>query len=400
MGVVCWFAVDQPTGWDFAVTQRAIHSLRNGTDPYLNDIAAQNAYLQTAAAQRGDPRPFVYVYPPITLQGLRAIAAAPDKAVKFIYWTFYVLMVLAQLLVARRLAMPHEKYVADLLAPLPLFFPGLLLFDSVLGGNIAFILFGLIFLAAWRGWTRGHWAWFYAAVFLASCVKVPYLTLLAIPLLSAPRQWLSASAIAAAGLALFAMQIRLWPVSFRNYLQATNRMFSFNHDFGSGPAGRVGASLAALHLPSTLPSVLFYLVASLTIFFGLYRLSRAYRRGYLTREQWIPLMMVGVLLLNPRLIEYEIFPFTFFMAIIGYRLIAATKRPRLTGAIVLLVWVAANCAAEISRVFWRNCECALLVSLFLLGYRQVRRVAGQNASLEPAAAYLDATKVVGSASTV
>jgi len=379
IGILCWIAVDQPIAWDFHVMQRAMLSVRAGSDPYLNDIATQDAYQHSSAALRGDPRPFGYVYPPITLPLLRLIARGPERLVQFLYWMLYALMVLTQLIVARRLAMREEEYVADLLLPVPLFFPGLLLFDSVLGGNIAFILFGLVFLACWQGWTWGRWAFFYAAVLLSSCFKMPYLTLLAIPLFSARRQWLPACGTAAAAIGLFTMQIWLWPDLFQHYLLAINRVFSFNNDFGSGPAGRFGASLAALGLPYTLPSAFFYLATSLVIFFSLYRLSRAFQTGYVTREQWIPLMMLGVLLLNPRLIEYEIFPFTFFMAIVAYRLITSTKRPRLISAAALTGWIAANCAAEFSRTFWKNCECALLLTLFLLGYRQLlRSIDGQS----------------------
>jgi hypothetical protein len=379
VGILCWIAVDQPIAWDFAVTQRAIDSLRSGTDPYLNDIAAQDAYQHSSAALTAGPRPFVYVYPPVTLQLLRPLARAPEKLVKFGYWTLYVLLVLAQLLVARRLATAEERYIADLLLPVPLFFPGLLLFDSVLGGNIAFILFGLIFLAGWQGWTRNRWAWFYAAVLFASCFKIPYLTLLAIPPLSARRQWVQSSAAAAAAMAFFAMQNWLWPVSFQHYLLAIDRIFSFNNDFGSGPAGRLGACLAALHLPYALPSTVFYIATSIVIFFALHRLSRAYHSGYLTREQWVPLMMLGVMLLNPHLIEYEIFPFTFFMAIVAYRLVVATKRPGLTMALALPVWITANCLAEMSRTFWKDCEGALVVALFILGYGHLRIIAHRNA---------------------
>jgi hypothetical protein len=373
IAIPCWIAVDQPVAWDFSVIQQAMHSLRNGHDPYLDGIDAQEAYLHSSAALRGDPRPYVYVYTPVTLLLLRPFARAPEMVVELSYWTIYMLLILAQLVIAKRLARPQEKYAADLFMPLPLFFPGLLLYDSVLGGNVAFILFGLILLACWRGWTRERWLAFYAAVLLASCFKPTYLTLLAIPLLSGRRQWIPASVAATAGIGLFAVQPYLWPVSFHNYLLAIDRIFSFNNDFGSGPAGRLGASLAALHLPYTLPSVLVYLAGSLLVLFFLFRFAASYRAGLLSREQWIPLMMLGVLLLNPRLIEYEIFPSTFFMAFVAYRLIASSARPRLVATLLFPVWIGANYFANGSRTFWKCCECVFLLVLFVGGCWQIQR---------------------------
>jgi hypothetical protein len=338
LAIPFWIAGDGTIAWDYGVLQRAMEALHVGQDPYLTGIAAQDAYRQSPTLQAQEQPPIIYVYSPATLPLLQFLCALPQAVVATIYWTVYVLLILAQLLVSTRLAGPRERRIALMLAPVAVFFPGLLIFDSVLSGNVAFLLFGLVFLAAWWGWSRGHWLFFYAAVILAACFKIPYLMLLAIPLLAGRKQWPQAIATAVAVLGAYALQFRIWPVSFHNYLLAIDRIFSFNKDFGSGPAGRFGAAFAALGLPYPKPEMFFYLATALPLFLVLLYLSRYYRQGVLRREEWLPVLLLGVLLLNPRLIEYEIFPFTIAMALVAWRLITAVTRPRLVAALALPLW--------------------------------------------------------------
>jgi hypothetical protein len=83
-------------------------------------------------------------------------------------------------------------------------------------------------------------------------------------------------------------------------------------------------------------------------------------------------MSLGVMLLNPRLIEYEIFPFTFFMAIIAYRLIASSAWPRVAATLLFSIWIGINYFANGSRTCWKCCECAFLLVLFVGGYWQLQ----------------------------
>lgn len=375
LAIPFWIAGDGIIAWDYSVLRNAMQALHAGQDPYLTGIAAQDAYRQSPELQAHELAPVIYVYSPVTLPLLRFLSAQPPTAVAATYWSIYALLVVVQLLVSTRLAAPRERRIVLLFAPMAVFFPGLLIFDSVLGGNIAFLLFGLIFFAAWMGWERGRWLFFYAAVVLAAFCKIPYLSLLAIPLLAGRRQWLPAVTAAFAGLGAYALQYLVWPVSFHNYLLAVDRIFSFNNDFGSSPAGRFGAALAALGLPYSLPGTIFFLATALPLFLVLLRLSRRYRQGALSREQWLPVMLLGVLLLNPRLNEYEIFPFSIAMALIASRLVRAARRPWLAAAVVLPLWGAMNYFANASRICWKNLECAVLVALIVGGCWQLLRLA-------------------------
>ncbi len=139
-------------------------------------------------------------------------------------------------------------------APVAAFFPGLLANGTILGGNIAYILYALVLLAAVVGWRRGSWHWFYLAVLAASCVKAPLLSLVAIPVLSARRQWIPAGITTAAGAAFFAMQPLVWPTLFKHYLQAVELQFSYNHDFGSSPAGLFSEILTITASPTLSPA--------------------------------------------------------------------------------------------------------------------------------------------------
>src|SRR6201999_375654 len=108
---------------------------------------------------------------------------------------------------------------------------------TVLGGNIAYILYGAVLAAAFLGWKKNLWWCFYVVVLFAACVKAPLLSLALLPALSARKQWLPTTATVAAGLLLFACQPLIWPALFKHYLEAVELQFSFNQDFGCSPAG-------------------------------------------------------------------------------------------------------------------------------------------------------------------
>lgn len=378
VGLAAWYAVDQPTGWDYGVITKAAREVGAGMNPYRVEAAEQDAFLQSAAARAGAPRPFIYVYPPVTLLALKVFADLPLVLRNGCYWLLYGLMILLQIRVALLLAEPRERIFLCSVAPLVLFFPGGLLFDSVLGGNIAFILYGLIFGALWIGWKRDRWGWFYAAVLLASCVKMPYLEYLAIPLLCRRGRWLQVSAVAAGGVALFAAQGLLRPALFHDYMDAVNRIFVYNNDFGSGPSGRFGAVAGALGRHYALWGTVFYLALSAALFGFLLSLSRFYKRGVLRDEQWFPVMLLGVALLFPRLIEYDLFPFTIAMALLAFRGVRATRHPRTWTSVLLTAWIGANlwaCGwAGDGRLAWKNIACVLLLSVFAGGCVPLLRV--------------------------
>jgi hypothetical protein len=225
----------------------------------------------------------------------------------------------------------------------------------------------MVLFCAVIGWRRGNWMWFYLAVVAASCVKAPLLSLLAIPVLSARRQWIPAGLSAAAGLALFGVQPMLWPSLFRHYLQAVELQFSYNRDFGCSPAGLFSGLLFDRGIPYSPASYVFYLYYTIPLCAMLFYLSRQFLGGRFNLRQWIPVLLVGVILLNPRILEYDEIVLAIPLTLIAWRFASPYLRTKPAIAAVAAVFLIANCIAYQSWNIWKLTEGPLLVLFFLLG---------------------------------
>jgi hypothetical protein len=301
------------------------------------------------------------------------IGAFPAALYIWGYWLFYAAGTLAQIWVGMQATEPKERRVFAFLAPAAPFFPGLLQTSTLMCGNIAYILYGLIFVAALLGWRRGKWHWFYAATLAASCFKIPMLSLLAIPLLSARKQWLPACTTATAGVGLFIVQLWIWPVYFCNYLRSVELQFSYNHDFGSSLAGLFSQLLLNAGQPYATASTIFYILYALLILGVLLYLSWQFLDGKFALKQWIPVMVTGVFLLNPRIQEYDYAPVTLFMALILWRCIASLTSPAraiyssfLFFAVVNVIFVLIE-PIDTSSFYLKCIQCFLLAGAFAAG---------------------------------
>jgi len=251
------------------------------------------------------------------------------------------------------------------LAPVAPFFPGLLADGTVLSGNVAHILYASVLLAAFVGWRRGSWKWFYLATLAASCVKVPFLCLVVIPILSARRQWIPAAMTAFTGISLFAIQPPIWPSLFKHYLQSLKLMFSYSRDFGCSPAGLFSDLLYHYGIPYSSASTIFYLCYALPLFGLLFYLSRHFLRGDFSLSQWIPVLFVGVILFNPRLIEYDVAPLALPLPLIAWRFLSTfTTTPRTI--LFLSLFFAATNSIAVHRWELRKVIDGLLLALFFM----------------------------------
>ncbi len=376
---VAAMAYTGPAGWDAQISWRAVQTIHRGGDPYAVGIAAQLAFLNRPHPSPSDRIPYAYVYSPMTLPLLRLCAAVPGWLLGLLYGLAVLSGFLLELWAGFQMAEAWERKWLVVMLPAIAFFPGLVTDDTILSGNIGYVLYGLVLAASVPGWNRGRWFWYYVAVVAASIVKAPLLTMIAFPVLVGKRQWLPAGAAGSVGLALFALAGRIWPVEFREYLVALRLLFVEVHDFGFGPAGVLGKTLWRLGRPYFPIAIIFYLIVSCVLGIILLVLKRRVARGEMTREAWIPVALVGTLLFYPRIMRYDLAAFAVPMLLIGWRVLRKAEEsapPLLPGrlfswltpgsAILVVCFLAANIITVVGPI-WFPIELMVLLAVFGLG---------------------------------
>jgi hypothetical protein len=312
-------AIAGPAGWDVPPNWSAIQAVGQGRSPYTGGIAALQAYHNLPAHAAGDRAPVLYWYPPLTIPLLRALAWLPGWLLGALFVCALAAGYLLQLRAGYQMASEEERRWLVFLLPFAAFFPGLLCDQTILSGNLAFILYGLVLTAAIPGWRQNKWLWFYAAVLAASICKPPMLTLLAFPILVGKRQWTPACIAGASGCALFAVQPLLWPTQFKEFWLAVRLVLDWAHDFGFSPSGLVGRLLWQMNLPYFRVATLASVAWAAALGALLLTISRRLRRYPQLRERWIPIAFVGAILLNPRMIFYDTAPLTIPLLLLAWR---------------------------------------------------------------------------------
>lgn len=366
VALLIWTHLQTPA-WDVGIYYAAVRSLAAGHDPYADAMAIQRAFHSQLALHPNDGPPYSYVYSPITLPVLRLVGLLPAWFSAGLYGIAYIAAVIAQLWVTLSAATARERRYFLFVAAVAPFFPGLIASGIVLSGNIAYILYALAFVTALDGWRNGRWRWFYVVALVASCVKAPFLTLFTIPALSARRQWLPAGLTAAAGLALYALQLAIWPDLFHHYLQAVELQFSYNRDFGSSPAGLFCGALFDRGIPYSPGGLIFFAGYALPVLATLFYFSRRFLQGQITLGQWMPLLLLGTVLLNPRIQEYDAAPIAIPLALIGWRFVTAVTSPKRGIIIFAIFFVITNALGLYSWLVWKTTEGTLLALFFIAG---------------------------------
>jgi hypothetical protein len=370
VAVVVWGAsLSLQLGWDLHIYKTALLSLQAGHDPYAEATAIRRAFHLHLAEHPNAPPPFSYIYSPITLPLLRVIGLLPFWLSGLLYWVTDIAGIVTMICVGMQFVEERERKLFALLAPAAIFFPGMLLNINIYSGNIAYIVYGLVFATAVVGWRRGQWIGFYLVVLVASCFKAPWLTLLAIPVYSARRQWLPAVATGFAGCALFALQPIVWPVLFRNYLEAVELQFTYNRDFSASPAGVLAEAMYNV-MPYQITSAVFYGLYAAVVAIVLLALSRRYLAGQLTLKQWAPVLLTGTILLNPRVMEYDFVPITLPMALIAWRFFSRADSVMRQALWMCVFFALINILFGLSDgsvAAWKHRECFVLVGVFAVG---------------------------------
>jgi hypothetical protein len=316
---VAGMAIAGPAGDDITPYWRAIQAVGHGNDPYVSDIAALKAYHSLSSHAAGTHEPLIFWYAPLTIPVLRVLSWFPGWLLGPLYWCALAAGFLLQLKAGYALASEKERRWLIYLLPFIVFFPGLLGDATMLCGNVADILYGLILIAAISGWKRNKWFWFYVTVLFASVCKAPMLTLLAFPLLVGRKQWLSASMTGTAGCLLFAVQPLLWPPLFHEFLEAVHVQFDLRHDFGFGPAGVLGRLLWQLKKPYFPATTIAYLIWAVALGILLLALKRHVDDNPHLRQMWIPVALVGTILMDPRVAFHDTPPLTVPLLLISWR---------------------------------------------------------------------------------
>jgi hypothetical protein len=404
---IAGMAIAGPAGWDTQVYWNAIQSVHRGGDPYAEGLAAQQAFHSRPPSDPNEHPPMTYVYSPQTLPLLGLLTYIPGWLLGSVYWCAVAAGFMLQLWACYWMASLQERRWLVYLLPFAALFPGLLSNDVILSGNVAYILYGLVLAAAVPGWKRDKWLWFYLAVLVASLCKAPLLTLLAFPVLVGRKQWIPAGITAAVGSLLFAAQPLLWPAQFREYLTAVRLQFDWNHDFGFSPAGILGKILWEPGQSHSTATTTLYLAFAAALGILLLVIGYRQRRYGLAREMWIPVALVGTVLLNPRIKEYDIGAITIPLLLIAWRTlrmvmematqwrlgnpgrhiaspamfepmaVLRSNRPDFALALAGLGWfVAINVIAGTGEA-WRPTALALLLLLFSLGLWTMHRSASE-----------------------
>jgi len=346
---------------------------------YLEAIRQYTAYIHGQESSS-------LAYSPLFLIPAAGLARLmPLWLVTALYVFAYCSGWLTQLWAGMQLATPEERRILSYAAPVITFFPGLLISDVFVAGNIAYILYGLMLAAAVQGWKRGRWNWFYLAVLAAACVKIQLLTMLAIPLLCGRRQWMRAVTTGAIGVSLYALQSRIWPQAFQVYVNSLKLMSQSRRDFGCGPVGNLARILQRSGVPHEIPCIVLYACYATGLFLLLLRLARLYRERRICFESWAPVMLLGVVLLSPRIQSYDVAAVSLPMAILAWRsLHKAGRSPSravvigsATALLALNVMVEANEDwVTVLPEAWKYAEMFLMLGIFAFGVRGILKEAG------------------------
>jgi len=374
-----------PVAWDLAVIQQAMRDLRGGLDPYVAELARLAAIGPRAHDYN------VYPYPPVTLIFLRFANLFPTILGRALFWIIYAAGFGAQLWAGFQLALPAERRILRYALPLVVFFPGFMPNEVILCGNLAIPIYGAVLAAAILGWKKNQWGWFYMAVLAGSLFKPPFLALLAIPMLVGTAQVVRSSAAAGFGVLLFAVQRLIWPTQFSEYLRLLQVESIFRHNaghfeaFGFSAAGVLASVLQAMGRPFGFSSTLFYLAYSGALFLALIYFAWQYRQERIGRYTFMTVLVVGALLLSPRILQYDTLPVTlpmFLLLIRGWKNDASRWIIVVGLGCAFAAFLANKDALEISLTMW---------TLLMSGVVSLRR----EAQFAKVSAYVEALEPVG-----
>jgi hypothetical protein len=281
-------------GWreDLPVYRTAVHAWLTGGDPYSLPVATLH-----------------FLYPPafLVIAGFFA-HLIPSGWGENLYTALHVAATVALPLVLMRWYFRFPWLTVPF--ALLLFFasPNFTSVRALCTLNIASTAYCVAFLAAVPGLKRERWIWFYLAVLVVASIKIIFLSLLLLPLLAGKRQWRRCFLCGAAVIGVNILEKVVAPGLYAGYQSSLVQGIVNQGYYGFGLFAIVAAYGYKLHIPLPLGA---YAAAALqdavlvgVLLYLKYRLRRVVWTDNM-RSAWLALIVTAVILVNPRLLQYD-----------------------------------------------------------------------------------------------
>ncbi len=339
--------------WDLRVSTEALGYLRQGLDPYQASIAHQK--MEEALGHHV----FLYWYPPVSIDFLRALNLIPAVLRSLLFWLAYFAGLGLQLWAGAKLVRTSEWKTVRYLLPVAIFFPACLPSDTILSGNIAIPILGVVMFTCVQAWQTQRWTWFYIAVLASSLIKPPMLIWLVVPALVGSAEYLRSSLAGTVGLACFILQKVFYPQSFATFMQSVRYALPLETNYSV--SGLFNHSLQNLGRPFPTLSVIFYFLTTIIVLLIIVYFALEFRKGYIAGTSFFTVLVVATALLSPRVKEYDLLPLTIPMCLIILR-----NRHRRLGQ---LLFLGSGCTAVLALLLGRDdlASVSIVVAVFLTG---------------------------------
>jgi len=268
-------------------------------------------------------------YPPVFILGGHWLARILTPEVGYpLYLLTHIFCLVGLPFLLVRFYLPGMGFLEAylLLAIAPLYLGEEVLFAT----NIASICYFLIFVTAIPGLRRNRWIWFYAAIILASSLKIIFLLFLLLPLLLGTAEILPSAITVAATCCIYIGQMIMVPDLYREF----RKMISINiiystGNYGYALYGMVANLLKRFHSMDRIIPGAAQVIFAIAIVAVLLRLRTRVRPR---DPRWVALVILAFFLITPRLADYD----TVTALLPAYFLLLPTWRSPLTLALLAL----------------------------------------------------------------
>jgi hypothetical protein len=250
--------------------------------------------------------------------------------------------------------------------------------------NIACPLYLLAFAGAIPGLKKNRWLWFYLAVIAVSLIKVNFLLMLMLPFFVGKRQMVRSCIAGAAVMAAYLLQRMLAPGLYAGYERSLHYVVVGQDNYGFGVFGIIANLDLKFHHSVGVAPYLGMGALLLMLVIGLWCLRA--RIGPAADEGgnggvWATLVIVAILLANPRSIYYDrCFATEATLVLLVH---VFTRNKPLFLYLILFLASALTAIFPWSLLLDRALETVLLLGVFAAMYRKLWLESGATSSIDP-----------------